>query len=141
MKRLNGLGRLDAQQRPAFCTGAAAGAIFGPAGAVVGPVVGYMATIRIFHSSLAVLKQARLVEDEARLVALCAEATRAMDRQREQISRQYFAAIDEALAADQLDDCVRELACLTAMTGQGLKFKEFEDFNEFMTESKASLVL
>ena len=110
----------------------------------------------IYQSSLAVLKQARLAEAEAeRLIALCAEATRAMDQQREifesqlaallyeqdRTFRRCFAAIDEALAADEPDDCVRELVCLTAMTGQALKFKEFEDFNEFMTVSKAPLVL
>ena len=136
-------------------TGAAAGTIFGPAGAVVGSVVGYMATAWIYQSSLAVLKQARLAEAEAeRLIALCAEATRAMDQQREifesqlaallyeqdRTFRRCFAAIDEALAADEPDDCVRELVCLTAMTGQALKFKHFEDFNEFMTESKAPLM-
>ena len=137
-------------------TGAAAGAIFGPAGAVVGSVVGYMATAWIYQSSLTVLKQARLAEDEAaRLIALCAEATRAMDLQREmfeaqlaalldrqdQTFRRCFSAIDEALATDEPDDCVRELACLTAMTGQALKFKGFDEFNEFMTESKAPLIL
>ena len=111
----------------------------------------------IYQSSLAILKQARLAEHEPkRLIALCAEAaTRAMDQQREmfesqmaaflnqqnKIFRLCFSAIDEALAADEPDDCVRGLACLTAMTGQALKFKEFEDFNEFMTESKAPLVL
>ena len=43
-----------------------------------------MAMSWVYQSSLAVLQQARLAEEEAeRVVALCAEATRAMEQQRE----------------------------------------------------------
>ena len=136
--------------------GAAAGAVFGPPGALVGSVAGYMAMSWVYQSSLAVLQQARLAEEEAeRVVALCAEATRAMEQQREVFEahldawlnrredtfRACFAGIDEALAERDPEDAVKELARLTAMTGKALRFKDFNDFDGFMTRSRDPLAI
>ena len=136
--------------------GAAAGTIFGPVGAVVGSVVGYMAMGWVYQSSLAVLTRARLTEDEAaRIVAICAEATRAMEERREQFNSHLsawldqrdrafedcFAAVDKALASDEPDDTVLELARLVGMTGKVLRFRDFDHFDQFMTDSEEPLVL
>ena len=136
--------------------GAAAGIIFGPVGAVVGSVVGYMAMGWVYQSSLAVLTRARLTEDEAaRIVAICAEATRAMEERREQFNSHLsawldqrdwafedcFAAVDKALASDEPDDTVRELARLVGMTGKALRFRDFDHFDQFMMDSEEPLVL
>lgn len=136
--------------------GAAAGAIFGPPGALVGSVAGYLAMSWVYQSSLAVLQHARLAEDEARrVVALCVDATQAMEQQREIFDahlhswlnrREHafgtcFARIDEALVDGATDDAVTEMARLTAMTGKALRFRDFSDFDEFMTRSQDPLVI
>ena len=136
--------------------GAAAGAIFGPPGAVVGSIIGYMAMSWVYQSCLAVLKRARLAEEEAaRIVVLCAEATQAMDRQRRTFEAQLetwlnrreaafgqcLAAVDRAIAQDETDDAVTALACLAGMTGSALKFKDFGEFDSFMTQSADPLVI
>ena len=136
--------------------GAAAGAILGPAGAVVGSVVGYMAMSWMYQSSLAILQQARLAEEEAsRVIALCAEATRAMDQQRkvfegrleawlarrEDVFQACLKSIDEALVEDDVDGTVEALARLAGMTGRALRFKDFEEFDQFMTNSTDPLVI
>ena len=136
--------------------GAAAGVIFGPQGALVGSVAGYLVMSWVYQSSLAVLQRARLAEEEeARVVALCAEATRAMERQREAFEAHLeewlgrrenafgrcLARIDEALVDGETDDAVTELARLSAMAGKALQFKDFSDFDEFMTRSRDPLVI
>lgn len=136
--------------------GAAAGAIFGPAGAVVGSVVGYMAMSWVYQSSLAILQRARLTEEEAsRVIALCAEATRAMDRQRkvfeerletwlakrEEAFQACLKHVDDALVDDDVDDTVEALARLVGMTGKALRFKDFDEFDVFMTRSNDTLVI
>ena len=136
--------------------GAAAGAVFGPPGAVVGSVVGYMAMSWVYQSSLAILQGARLAEEEAsRVIALCVEATRAMDRQREDFEarlenwlkrrEQAFQAclerVDDGLVQDDVDDTVDALARLALMTGKALRFRDFEEFDEFMTGSDDPLVI
>ena len=129
--------------------GAVAGAVFGPAGAVVGSLAGYMVTAWIYQSCLAALTQARLAEEEAaRLEALCAEAVQEWNRRRQEFESRMvdfleerhiafsrcFAAIDEALEADETDDVVAGLAQLAAMTGSALKFEGFEEFKQFMEQ-------
>ncbi len=136
--------------------GAAAGAIFGPVGAVVGSVVGYMAMGWVYQSSLAILQQARLAEEEAqRVIALCAEATRAQDQQRkvfedrletwlqrrEDAFKQCLEGVDDALLRDDANDAVEALARLVGMTGKALRFKNFDEFESFMTQSNDTLVL
>ena len=136
--------------------GAAAGAILGPPGAVVGSIIGYMAMSWVYQSCLVVLRQARLAEEEAaRTVVLCAEATRAMDQQREHFEMQLetwlkrreaafeqcLTAVDRATAQDETEDAVTALACLAGMTGSALRFKDFGQFDSFMTQSDGPLVL
>lgn len=136
--------------------GAAAGAIFGPAGAVLGSVVGYTAMSWVYQSSLAILQRASFAEDEAaRLVALCAAAVQAMDRQREafeaaletrlatreDVVQGCLAEIDGALADDDADGTVMALANLAGLTGRALRFRDFAEFDSFMTESDDPLLI
>ena len=136
--------------------GAAAGAVFGPPGAVVGSVMGYMAMSWVYQSSLAVLQRARLSEEEAlRVIALGAEATRAMDEQgelfesrlenwlkrREDAFHVCLKSIDDALLQDEVDGTVEALSHLAGMTGKALRFKDFEEFDDFMTQSEDPLAI
>ena len=136
--------------------GAKAGAIFGPAGAVVGSIVGYMAMSWAYQTCLAILQRARLAEQEAsRVIALCTEATRAMDEQREVFEERLEAwltrredafqaclkRIDAALVDDNEDVAVEALARLAGMTGRALKFKDFEEFDQFMIQSTDPLLI
>jgi len=136
--------------------GAGAGAIFGPAGAIAGSIAGYMAMSWAYQSSLALLRRAQLAEEEAaRVVALCAEAAQAMEQQREVFEvrvdawlnrredafRTCFAHIDKSLVEGETEAAVTELARLTAMTGKALRFKDFNDFEQFMTQSRDPLVI
>ena len=137
-------------------TGAAAGAIFGPAGAVVGSVAGYLIATAVYQSCIAVFKEARLAEEEAaRVVTLCAEAVKVMDEQRSAFEAKLesalgeqqthfeasFKAIDKALKTDTPGDTVQALSYLMAICGRELHLARFTDFDRFMTESDAPLVL
>ena len=137
-------------------TGAAAGAVFGPAGAVVGAVAGYMVTTSVYQSCIAIMRDARLAEEEAsRAVALCEQAMRSLDQQRESFEtmlneylkeRQakfdgFFTAIDEAMDADRTDDAIFALSGLVASCGRELHLASFEEFDTFMLESDAPITI
>ena len=125
-------------------TGAAAGAVFGPAGAVGGSIAGYMVTTSVYQSCIAIMRNARLAEEEAaRVVALCEQAVRSLDQQRESFEsalnehlneRQarfdgFFKEIDEALDANRTDDAVSALSGLVASCGRELQLEDFEEFD------------
>lgn len=137
-------------------TGAAAGAFFGPVGAVLGAIAGYMITSSVYQSCIAIMRNARLAEEEAaRVVALCEQAVRSLDQQRETFEtvlnehlneRQvrfdgYFMAIDEAIDADRTDNAILALSGLVASCGRELRFMDFEEFDTFMRESDAPLTI
>ena len=130
--------------------GAAAGAVFGPAGAIVGSTAGYLLATSVYQSCIAVFKEARLAEEEAkRVVALCVEAVKVMDEQRERFEaalaghlderrlafNESFDAIDRALDADQPNDAILALGDLTMRFGHELRLARFEDFDKCMTET------
>ena len=136
--------------------GAAAGAVFGPGGAAVGSIAGYVLAATVYQSCIAVIREARLAEEEAdRIVALSGHAVRVMDQRREQMERMLTTrldarsaavagccdAVDRALVVNRPDKAVRALSGLAAMYGKRLRFRDFEDFDRFMTESGAPLVL
>ena len=137
-------------------TGATAGAVFGPAGAVVGSIAGYMVTTSVYQSCIAIMRNARLAEEEAaRVVALCEQAVRSLDQQRESFEsalnerlneRQarfggFFKEIDEALDADRTDDAILALSGLVASCGQELRLVNFEEFDALMLESDTPLTI
>ena len=137
-------------------TGAAAGAVFGPPGAVVGSIAGYMVTTSVYQSCIAIMNNARLAEEEAaRLVALCEQAVRSLDQQRESFEtalnehlndRQarfdgFFKEIDEALDEDRTDDAILALSGLVASCGRELRLGNFEEFDSFMLKSDQPLTI
>ena len=137
-------------------TGAAAGAVFGPVGAVVGTMAGYMVTTWVYQSCIAIMRNARLAEEEAaRVVALCEQAVRSLDQQRESFESALnerlnekqarfdglFKEIDEALVSDRTDDAILALSGLVASCGQELGLVNFEEFDAFMLESDTPLTI
>lgn len=136
--------------------GAATGAAFGPVGAIVGSVAGYMLASSVYQSCLAVRRDARLAEEATeRLTALCEEAGRVLDQQRaefEERLRDYlnerqanfdrcFEAIHDALAKDRTAEAIVALSGLVGSVGQELRLASFEEFDDFMMNSDAPLVL
>lgn len=136
--------------------GAAAGAIFGPAGAVVGSVAGYMVAGFVYQSCIAVQREARLAEEAMlRVTALCEEAGRFLDRQREEFEaglrdhldeRQAnfdscFDAIHDALERERTADAISALSGLVGSAGQELRLANFEEFDASMMNSESPLVL
>ena len=134
-------------------TGAAAGAIFGPAGVVIGSIAGYMVATSVYQSCIAILRDAELAEEEAdRVVALCEQAVRSLDQQRahfetmlnEHLNERrmrfdsYFKAIDEALGAGQADDAILALSSLVDSCGRELRLTNFEDFDADMIRARRS---
>ena len=137
-------------------TGAAAGSFFGPPGAVLGAMAGYMITSSVYQSCIAIMRNVRLAEEEAaRIVALCEQAVKSLDQERvsfetilnEHLNERqvkfdgFFMAIDKALDADRTDDAILALSDLVASCGQELRFMNFEEFDTFMRESDAPLII
>lgn len=136
--------------------GAAAGAVFGPPGAVVGSIAGYVAASSVYQASIEIFRKASLTEEEAdRVVALCREAERALDEQRELLEARLdaclderrevfddcFRAMDAARATERPDRAIESLSILVATCGRELRLATFEEFDEFMTKSGEPIVL
>ena len=150
------LGKTGCSNLSGIYVGATAGAIFGPPGAVVGSIAGYMLAASVYQSCIVVIKEAQLAEKEAeRVEDLCIEAAKIRIKQREQFRAamadymsesqaafdEYFETIDQALVTDQPIEAIHALSNLTIRFGKELKLADFEDFDEFMTESDEPLVL
>lgn len=136
--------------------GWATGAVFGPVGAVVGSVAGYLLASSVYQSCVAALRDVRLAEESMeRLTALCEEAGRVLDQQREEFEARlrdflnerqarfdsYFEAIQDALEGDRTADAIAALSGLVGSVGQELRLGSFEEFDDFMMNSDAPLVL
>ncbi len=136
--------------------GAAAGAVFGPAGAVVGSVAGYMLAGFVYQSCIAVQRDARLAEEAMlRVTALCEDAGRLLDQQREEFEARlrdhlnerqanfdsFFDAIDAALEGERTADAISSLSGLVGSAGHELRLANFEEFDASMMHSDSPLVL
>ena len=136
--------------------GAAAGAVFGPAGALVGSVGGFIVSSSVYQSCLAILKNADLEEKEAeRIEALCAQSIKEINQQKKEFEKQLSAMLKEkdaafdklisnlstAYASDNYIGSFNALTDLSFFMGSKLKFKDFEEFDDFMTSSDGPLVL
>ena len=150
------LGKTGCSNLSGIYVGATAGAIFGPPGAVVGSIAGYMLAASVYQSCIVIIKEAQLAEKEAeRIEDLCIEAAKIRVKEREQFKAamadymsesqaafdEYFETIDQALVTDQPIEAIHALSNLTIRFGKELKLADFEDFDEFMTESDEPLVL
>lgn len=132
--------------------GITAGAFLGPAGSLAG----YLIAEYVWTSCHAIIKKARLAEEEAvYVVALCTEAAKVMEKQREQfelalseyLNEQRFAfdkcfeTIDAALVEDRLIEAIQGISNLVIIFGKELQLSNFKDFDDFMTDSDEPLVL
>lgn len=137
-------------------SGIYAGAAFGPAGAVIGSIAGYMAASLAYQAGIEIFRKASLAEEEAeRVIALCREAARALDEQRELLEARLdaclderraifddcFRAMDAARANERPDDAIASLSLLVATCGHELRLATFEEFDEFMIRSDDPIVL
>ncbi|MBD2203927.1 hypothetical protein H6G33_14720 [Calothrix sp. FACHB-1219] len=136
--------------------GTAAGAIFGPVGAIVGSMAGYLIAASIYQSAAAIFQQARLEEVEAeRVVAMCQAACQAMEQQQDEFEHLFeanfqarsmefdacFAAIDAGLTSNNIESTTQALAELAEKFGKTLQFENFQEFDQFMTNSDQPLIL
>lgn len=124
--------------------------------ALIGSIAGYMIASSLYQSCVAVFNNAKLAEEEAdKVVALCEEACKQMKQQREEFERllnqaielrreQFtacFSAIDSGLNNFHLENTTTALADFAALLGKQLQFESFEEFDEFMNDDSATLVL
>jgi hypothetical protein len=136
--------------------GAGAGAILGPLGAVLGSMAGYLIAASIYQSATAIFREARLAEAEAsRIIAMCEVACQILKEQRAEFKRLFevnfqvrcaefeacFAAIDAGLASKNYYEATQALGDFASLFGKKLQFETFEEFDDFMLNSDASLVL
>ncbi len=140
--------------------GGTVGLLAGPAGAVVGGVIGGIASYAVcsalYNSALGVLKDAKIADERrSYLESLCAEAsrnmaiyrqilteygTRELHKQSEAFVR-FFAQIDNSIAAKDIDNFYRSFDALEDTFGLHTQFQSFAEFDDFMRDKSARLVL
>lgn len=121
--------------------------VLGPGAFVVGSMVGYLVASQVYQTCVAVVKNANLAEEEAvRVIALCEEATREMQRNREQFEalvnerieyrdqtfRNCFLNIDRALEVKDHDIVTNNLAMIAEIFGKKLSLVKFDEFDKTM---------
>ena len=137
--------------------GLAVAATFGVgAPALVGSLAGYMIVSSIYQSCVAIFNNAKLAKKEAvRVIALCEEACRQMQQQRQEFEillnqaiefrrEQFadcFAAIDAGLDVDDPEATTFALANFAALLGKNIQFQSFDEFDEFMKDEDSVLIL
>lgn len=136
--------------------GAAAGIVFGPVGAVIGSIAGYMLASNTYQSCVAIFQNAQLTEIEAeRVIALCEEAALEMKKQREDFEiimrellaerhkefEQCFNLLNKGMIYNSPEISTYALTQLATLVGANLKLASFEEFDDFMINSKESLKL
>lgn len=134
--------------------GAGAGALFGVGAAIIGSVAGYMLASAVYHSTVAILQNAKLAQKEAeRVKLLCEQAITNLRKQREEFTNnldaklkkfrsEFYPLLDSLDVAIQLNDfgtASGSLVDFAVFFGRKLQFANFQEFDEFMTESKESL--
>ena len=132
-------------------TGAAAGAVFGPAGLLVGSVAGYIVASNLYQSGIAIFRDAKLAKEEsARVVALCEAACEAMAQQRMEFEKftanriaqrkkefeGCFRKIDEHILSENYTEANLALANFAVMFGKKILFEDFISFDRFMIEDR-----
>lgn len=136
--------------------GAAAGVVFGPVGAIVGSMAGYLVASSLYSSTLALLRSGKLAAEEAeRIEYLCAAAAaqinaEAADLERfvdEQLAQQrkefqvLFARLQESKESGDCDSVILTISDLAHSLGIRLRFANFVEFDEFMTNDETPLSL
>lgn len=147
----NGVGTLGG-----LYSGAAIGSVAGPVGSIVGSVVGYMMSTQIYQATIHIFKNAKLAEAEAeRLKELANEIIPILQNQRKEMEnklKKYFSEhykiinksfknISTGINKNNLSLLSKNLYQLSYAFGTELKFKNFDEFNEFMNNDATVLTL
>ena len=136
--------------------GAAIGSVAGPVGAVVGSVGGYLVGSYLYQASTSILEEAHLAEAEAEKVMALVQATcQTLQQERARFEAEFqaafqaktqeyeacFGAIEAGLAANDPTEAVLGLSALASSFGQQLRFSCFQEFDAFMQDPTATLIL
>lgn len=134
--------------------GAVGEIFFPPVGALIGSMGGFIVATQIYQSCIAILKRAQLAEEESlRVISLSEESCRIMKQQRIdfeermrnklKMQRQefdsFFALIDQGLYGNRPEIAVMGLNAIARCFG--VKLMSLDEFNEFMLNSTAPLVI
>lgn len=118
-------------------------------GGMVGGMVGYMVSATIYGSAMQLLKEERLSDENLIIVKqMAAEAMKSIQAQRDELTdlietnmserQEVFdrclTAIDHAIFCGNHNAYIDNLTDLAVTIGIELKFKGFDDFDEFMTD-------
>lgn len=150
------LGQNGTSTASSIFTGAAAGVIFGPVGAVVGSMVGFIVASSLYQSCLSILKNANLAAKQAeRIEALCNASIKEIEKQKKDFEYQLNKRIKEK--GDEFNKllfCIESaynnsnyiasfdaLSELSLFFGKQLKFKNFDQFDDFMENSEQPLII
>lgn len=138
--------------------GGSLGSLLGPAGTVIGGIAGgmvsYAVCSAIYNSAVGIINDARYARDRRLQVeALCDEAIQKMriyrcalegySRQRTNELRRcfndFFNNVDKCAKAGSIEEVFREFNTLDKTFGFLTRFKDFEEFDSFMSDSTTIL--
>lgn len=133
--------------------GAAVGTLVFPGvGTVVGGMVGYLSSSTIYQACMKTLKEERLsYERRNRIHALATAAMESMDKQgkellnlidrfyaeRYKIFSESLSRLEDSRNNDNLEMYTESLSRIAIEMGGALQFKNFDEFNNFMTDKNA----
>jgi hypothetical protein len=133
--------------------GASAGMVFGPLGAAVGSMAGYIGAACVYNSLISVLRSAKLADEEAKKIRdACEAAVAEMERRQQEFKEAMAMALGEKQSdfndilgrmdfhaeRDPLTAC-RNLVEMATFFNVKLRFANFEEFDDFMTNSQEPL--
>ena len=131
-------------------------AIFPGIGTIIGGVIGYMCSSSIYNGSLSILKEERLsYERRIKLEGFAKIALENMHIQQEilvkEISKNYiekqekfdeaFNYIEMSVKYEDLEMFTKWLNQIAIEFGQVLQFNEFNEFDSFMIDNEAKLII
>ena len=131
-------------------------AIFPGIGTIIGGVIGYMCSSSIYNGSLSILKEERLsYERRIKLEGFAKIALENMHIQQEilvkEISKNYiekqekfdeaFNYIEMSVKYEDLEMFTKGLNQIAIEFGQVLQFKDFNEFDSFMIDNEAKLII
>jgi hypothetical protein len=140
-------------------TGAAIGAVAGPAGAAAGAMIGtiggYIVSTAIYQSTIAIAKQADLEEKQFKLMKALYEQScvelknynekfiEASKSYRKNVSSKVNSVLlnlESGLLTNNIDRVTESLSVLTLLTGQELRYKTLQDFDDAMNSEDPIII-
>ncbi len=124
------------------------------AGGVAGGMVTYTLCSALYHNISNVLKEEKIVQERRKyLEAVCDSAVQKMDqcrvwldeyrvqnlRKNQFVSRDFFARVDAAVAANNFDEICSGFQRLGQAYGYQMQFQDYQEFDQFMRDEHAVL--